>query len=165
MFKCCPPIREESNRDLLWEALLDGTIDIVVSDHSPSSPHLKHLDTGDFGTAWGGVSSLQLGLSVVWTEARRRGIPLERVVEWMSSGPAAIAGLRRKGAIEVGRDADLVVFAPEDAFTVEPRQLHHKHAITPYAGRTLAGVVRRTLLRGADVTDEPRGALLTRGDA
>ena len=165
MFKCCPPIREEANRELLWEALLDGTIDIVVSDHSPSSPHLKHLDTGDFGTAWGGVSSLHLGLSVVWTEARRRGIPLERVVEWMSSGPAAIAGLRRKGAIEVGRDADLVVFAPEDPFTVEPGRLHHKHAITPYAGSTLSGVVRRTLLRGADVTDEPRGALLTRGDA
>jgi allantoinase len=165
-FKCCPPIREADNRELLWQGLLDGTIDCVVSDHSPSTADLKSLDTGDFGTAWGGVASLQLGLSVVWTEARSRGIELARVVAWMSSRPAALVGLRNKGVIAVGHDADLVVFAPEDTFVVRPAELAHRNPVTPYAGATLAGVVRRTLLAGADIDDDvPAGRLIWRGDS
>ena len=164
VFKCCPPIREAGNRDLLWQGLLDGTIDCVVTDHSPSMPDLKNLDTGDFGTAWGGVASLQLGLSVVWTAARTRGVPLEQVVRWMSERPAALAGLRDKGTIAVGRAADLVVFAPDDAFVVRPEELEHRNAITAYADRTLSGVVRRTVLAGVDVDlDQPAGRLLWRG--
>ena len=147
--KCCPPIREASNRELLWQGLLDGTIDCIVSDHSPSTPELKLLDTGDFGQAWGGVSSLQLGLPLVWTEARRRGIGLERVVEWMAGRPADLVGLSGKGRVALGHDADMVVFAPDDAFVVDPARLHHKNPVTPYAGRSLSGVVRRTLLAGA----------------
>src|SRR5690606_30030762 len=132
-FKCCPPIREAGNRELLWQGLLDGTIDCVVSDHSPSTAELKNLDTGDFGTAWGGVASLQLGLSIMWTQARTRGIELAQVVEWMSSRSAALVGLRNKGAIAVGHDADLVVFAPDDAFVVRPEALAHRNPVTPYA--------------------------------
>ncbi|WP_265522234.1 allantoinase AllB [Oerskovia flava] len=163
-FKCCPPIREADNRELLWEGLLDGTIDAVVSDHSPSTADLKAFDTGDFGIAWGGVSSLQLGLSIVWTAARTRGVPLARVVEWMSARPAALAGLTRKGAIAVGHDADLVVFEPDAAFVVDPARLHHKNPITPYADRALAGVVMTTFLRGHEVDlTRPAGRLLTRG--
>jgi allantoinase len=161
-FKCCPPVREAANRDALWQGLADGVIDMVVSDHSPSPPELKHLDTGDFGTAWGGIASLQVGLPVVWTEARRRGHELADVVEWMAHAPAARVGLARKGRITAGADADLVVFAPDARYTVG--ELHHRHAITPYAGRELQGVVRQTWLRGAPVDGMPRGRLLRRGE-
>ncbi|MGW6196300.1 allantoinase AllB [Kribbella sp. NPDC055110] len=165
-YKCCPPIREASNRELLWEGLRDGTIDQVVSDHSPSTIDLKHLDTGDFGTAWGGIASLQLGLPAVWTEARRRGFALSDVVRWMAAAPAAQTGLTTKGGIEIGYDADFCVLAPDETFTVDARQLQHKNAITPYDGRTLTGVVRSTWLRGepVDITADPRGRLLTRGE-
>ncbi|KFF60413.1 allantoicase [Cryobacterium sp. MLB-32] len=165
-FKCCPPIREAANRELLWQALLDGTIDCIVSDHSPSTLDLKDLDGGDFGVAWGGVSSLQLGLSLIWTEAHRRGISLEQVVRWMSAAPAAMAGLTRKGVLGVGYHADLVIFAAEDTFVVDVSRLHHRNPITPYAGRSLSGVVRRTFLRGTEIDGrEPRGMLLRRDAA
>jgi len=163
-FKCCPPIRDEENRERLWAGLADGVLTAVVSDHSPSTTDLKRLDTGDFAEAWGGIASLQLGLAVVWTEARRRGVPLAEVVRWMSSGPAGLAGLTRKGAIAVGKDADLAVLAPDERFVVDPARLHHRNPTTPYAGRELTGVVRHTFLRGRPVTDVPAGTLLRRGD-
>ncbi len=164
-YKCCPPIREAANRDQLWDGLRDGLIDLVVSDHSPSTVDLKRLDTGDFGTAWGGIASLQLGLSAVWTEARRRGLTLTDVARWMCQAPAAQTGLEHKGSIEVGYDADLCVFAPDETFVVDVNTLQHKNAITPYDGRPLDGVVRSTWLRGepVDITTGPRGRLLTRG--
>jgi len=166
-FKCCPPVREASNREALWEGLLDGTIDFIVSDHSPSTLDLKDLENGDFGVAWGGISSLQLGLSLIWTEARRRGIGLERVVEWMATRPAQRVGLRSKGTLALGYDADLAVFAPDDAFVVDAGRLHHRNPITPYQGRALSGRVRRTYLRGepVDLEGTPRGRLLHRGEA
>jgi allantoinase len=163
-FKCCPPIREEANRDLLWQGLVDGVIDCVVTDHSPSTADLKHLDDGDFGAAWGGVASLQLGLAAVWTAAQQRGIALAQVVRWMSEHPAALVGLSTKGAIAVGMDADLAVLAPEQTFVVDPDRLEHRNPVTPYAGRTLTGVVRRTYLAGAEIDlERPRGRLLRRG--
>jgi len=165
-FKCCPPIREAGNRDALWEGLRSGLIDCVVSDHSPCTPELKRPDVGDFGAAWGGVASLQLGLPAVWTEARRRGFTLADVVTWMAQQPAELAGLRTKGRIAPGCDADLVVFAPDAQFVVEPSALHHRNPVTPYAGRTLDGVVRGAWLRGGRIDgDEPRGRLLMRGEA
>jgi allantoinase len=165
-FKCCPPVREASNRELLWQGLADGTIDCVVSDHSPSTRELKRLDIGDFGLAWGGISSLELGLPVVWTEARRRGFTLTDVVHWMAEGPARLVGLQRKGRIGLGHDADLCVFAPDETFVVDPERLHHKNPLTPYDGRPLRGVVRSTWLRGEELAgDRPRGHLLTRGGA
>ncbi|MFJ3880342.1 allantoinase AllB [Streptomyces sp. NPDC090077] len=163
-FKCCPPIREAANQDVLWDALADGTIDCIVSDHSPSTADLK---TGDFATAWGGISSLQLGLPAIWTEARKRGRTLEEVARWMSTAPAALAGLAQKGAIEAGRDADFAVLAPEETFTVDPAELHHRNQVTAYAGKTLHGVVKSTWLRGTQIADhgtptEPTGLLLER---
>ena len=166
-FKCCPPIRDAANRDRLWRALADGDVDAVVSDHSPCVPELKRLDTGDFGAAWGGISSLQLALPAVWTEARRRGHTLVDVVRWMAEGPADLVGLTRKGWIGVGADADLCAFAPDETFVVDPERLWHKNPVTPYAGRTLSGTVRRTWLRGTpvDLDGPPAGRLLTRGAA
>ncbi|TDD79078.1 allantoinase AllB [Actinomadura darangshiensis] len=157
-FKCCPPIRDEANRDRLWQGLASGVISCVVTDHSPCTPELKR---GDFATAWGGISSLQLGLPAVWTAARERGHDLPSVVRWMSEAPAALAAVPRKGGIVVGNDADLVAFAPDETFTVDPAALHHRHPVTPYAGRTLTGVVRTTWLRGTPTEDGPAGRLLT----
>jgi allantoinase len=164
-YKCCPPIREADNRELLWQGLADGTIDCVVSDHSPCTVDLKQLNTGDFGAAWGGIASIQLGLPVVWTEARRRGHTLTDLVRWMAGRTAVLAGLRNKGRIAVGSAADLCVFAPDETFVVDPGRLHHKNPVTPYADRRLIGIVRRTWLRGEqiDIDDEPRGRLLIRG--
>jgi len=165
-FKCCPPIRDEHNRELLWQGLLDGVIDIIVSDHSPSTRELKLGHGGDFGLAWGGISGLQLGLSAIWTEALRRGIPLERVLSWMSQAPADLVGLPAKGRIRVGADADLVAFAPDTSFTVDVEALFHRNRVSAYEGRQLTGVVRDTWLRGEVVdlgpTAVPRGVLLSR---
>ncbi|AUX45685.1 allantoinase [Sorangium cellulosum] len=167
-FKCAPPIRERENREALWAALTGGLIDLVVSDHSPCTPELKQLEAGDFDAAWGGISSLQLGLSIVWTDARRRGIPLERLPDWLCRGPARLAGLRRKGEIRRGFDADLVIWDPEASFRVEPPLIEHRHKVTPYAGEELHGVVEATYLRGEKVYErgsfpgEARGRWLKR---
>jgi allantoinase len=164
-FKCCPPIRDRANADLLWAALAEGLITCVVSDHSPCTPELKRQDTGDFAAAWGGIASVQLGLPVIWTAARERGHRLDDVVAWMAQRPADLVGLTGKGRLAVGADADLVAFEPEATFVVDPQRLHHRNPVTPYAGRELHGVVTRTWLRGTAVTgDEAGGRFLTRDD-
>jgi allantoinase len=169
-FKCCPPIRERENRERLWAALADGTIEMIVSDHSPCPPEMKRRDEGDFLQAWGGISSLQLRLPVVWTHARQRGHSVERLAEWLAGAPARLAGLGdSKGALRVGLDADLVVWKPEETFRVEPSRLLHRHKLTPYAGQTLSGLVEATFLRGVKiyergrVVEGRRGKLLLRG--
>jgi allantoinase len=166
-FKCCPPIREHDNRDRLWQGLAGGTIATIVSDHSPCTEDLKGLDAGDFGPAWGGIAGLQLGLPAIWTEARARGHSLADVVRWMAQGPADQVALADRGRIEVGATADLVVFAPDESFTVDVGALHHKNPVSAYAGRTLTGVVRQTWLHGipVDVDAAPRGRLLSRGQS
>ncbi len=162
-FKCAPPIRDAANRDALWQGLADGIIDGVVSDHSPCTPELKQLDTGDFGEAWGGIASLQLGLRSIWTEASERGFGLPELVRWMCERPAVLAGLGdRKGRLAPGFDADLVAWFPEDSFVVQPESLHHRHKVSPWIGRRLRGRVVGTWLRGHRIADEegPCGAPL-----
>ena len=159
-FKCAPPIRERQNRELLWKALRDGILELVASDHSPCSPALKHQELGDFQAAWGGISGLQLALSVVWTEARARGFNISDIVRWMCTAPAALAGISgRKGVLAPGADADIVLFNPEATSTVVPQQVLHRHKVTPYAGLTLHGVVDSTYVRGHRVWH--RGELIT----
>jgi allantoinase len=164
-FKCCPPIRDAINREALWRGLEAGVIDCVVTDHSPCPPAMKV--SGDFGEAWGGIASLQLGLPAVWTVASKRGRSLDDIARWMSAAPAALAGLPAKGAIEPGRDADLVAFDPDETFIVDGSALRHRHPVTPYNGQKLTGSVRRVWLRGKEVNteEEPTGRLLTRGAA
>jgi len=148
-FKCAPPIREEANREALWQGLLDGTIDQVVSDHSPCTPALKGLAKGDFDQAWGGIAGLQFSLPVTWTEMRKRGIALSRLTGWMAEAPARLAGLSgRKGKIAAGWDADLVAFEPDKAFRVTADDVRHRHSLTPYLDRELYGSVERTWVRG-----------------
>jgi allantoinase len=164
-FKCAPPIRESANRDLLWEGLRKGVLGMIVTDHSPSPPALK--TPGDFMRAWGGIASLELSLAAAWTGAAARGFNPSDMARWMSMGPAALAGLSdRKGAIAPGRDADLVVWDPDAEFVVDSCTLQQRHKQTPYAGRRLRGMVRKTFLRGALVWDgehvlsPPSGRLL-----
>jgi len=166
-FKCCPPIREAGNRELLWQGLADGVIDCIVTDHSPCTAELKRFDIGDFGVAWGGIASLQLSLCAVWSEARRRGHSLIDVVRWMAENPAKQVGLATKGQIALGYAADFAVFAPDEAFIVDATKLQHKNPVTAYNGRALAGVVRNTWLAGhrIDLKEAPRGRLISRGMA
>lgn len=159
-YKCCPPIRDAANRERLWHALLDGPLDAVVSDHSPATPDLKL--TGCFSSAWGGIASLQLGLSLMWTEASRRGYGLAEIARWCAEAPARLAGVAGKGQIAPGFAADLVRFNTTDAFDVDPSMLAHRHPVSPYAGRTLLGKVHTTWLAGKPITDSRSGRLLNR---
>jgi allantoinase len=160
-YKCAPPIREHANRELLWRATEEGLLAAIVSDHSPCTPQLKLLESGDVEHAWGGIASLQFGFAAVWTEARRRGVALETIVRLMSEGPARLAGLSRKGRLAPGYDADLVVLAPDERFRVERSMILHRHPVTPYEGRELLGVVKGVYLRGEAVNGEARGTLVT----
>ncbi len=162
--KCCPPIRDAANRAALWAALAAGDLDFVVSDHSPCTADLKARGGGDFGMAWGGIASVELGLPVVWTAARARSHSPADVVRWMATAPADRVGLSHKGRIVAGADADLVRFAPEEEFVVDVAKLHHRNPISAYAGRRLTGVVRETWLRGRPLGDAPAGKLLKRGE-
>lgn len=167
-FKCAPPIRPKGNADELWKAFRDGILDLVATDHSPSPPELKCLDTGRFDEAWGGIASLQLLLPVLWTAARARGHNLRDLTQWVSQAPAELGRIAdRKGSLRAGRDADLVVWNPDAEFVVDAEQLEHRHKLTPYDGRRLQGVVEQTYLRGELVYDggefaEPSGNVVLR---
>ncbi len=149
LFKCAPPIRNSSNNDQLWSALQEGLIDFVATDHSPAPPALKQLESGDLTKAWGGISSLQLALPVLWTAANKRKIPVTAMAHWLCEAPARLPGLaQHKGKIAKGYDADLVVWDPQASFQVTAAGLYHKHKITPYLHETLYGVVQQTYLGG-----------------
>lgn len=168
-FKCCPPIRERENCEQLWQALNNGVIDMIVSDHSPCPPDMKRREEGDFLQAWGGISSLQLRLPVVWSEARRRGHSISDLAKWLCRAPANLVGLgRQKGAIAAGHDADFVIWDPDEEFSVTADMIRHRHKLTPYNGERLRGVVQTTFLRGEKIYDHgdfiggPKGRLLLR---
>lgn len=165
-FKCCPPVRSRENREKLWDAIADGTIEMVVSDHSPCTPALKLLESGDLMNAWGGISALQFGLPVMWTNLRTRGFNVTDLSRLMSAATAKLAGLEgQKGKLAAGFDADIVIWDPETEFIVRPELIFHRHKVTPYEGRKLFGKVMATYVRGVRVYDgeefvESRGQLL-----
>jgi allantoinase len=152
LFKCAPPIRNRENREQLWQALRDGTIDLVATDHSPCPPEMKRLADGNFRAAWGGITSLSIALPLMYTEASQRGFSLNDIACWMSESPAKLAGCHtRKGRLAPGYDADFVVFDPEGEFVVSEDRLHYRHTVSPYLGEKLRGVVKATYLRGSKV--------------
>jgi allantoinase len=168
--KCAPPIRGRENREALWQALREGTIDLIATDHSPCPPNLKQLESGDFRSAWGGIASVSLALAIIWTEAHRRGFSLTDIARWLGHQPAKLAGLdSRKGQLAAGHDADFTIFDPNTEWTVTPADLHYRHAVSPYLGERLRGKVVSTYLRGEAVFDrgnfsdsDPRGREYTR---
>jgi len=150
--KCAPPIRRRENCERLWQALREGVIDLVATDHSPCPPDMKRLDEGSFKTAWGGISSLSVALSVMWTEGRARGFDLTDIARWMAEEPARLAGCgKQKGRIAAGCDADFAIFNPDGEFTVTEDRLYYRHPLSPYLGERLRGVVKATYLRGKAV--------------
>ena len=163
-FKCAPPIREKANNERLWQALKDGIIDFVATDHSPAPPAMKELASGDFIKAWGGISSIQFALPVLWTAAKKHGCSLNDVAKWLCEKPALLPGLQKlKGKIQKGYDADLVVWDPEQHFTVTENMIHHKHKITPYLNEELFGVVEQTYLKGKIAFDKGSFTSLNNG--
>jgi allantoinase len=148
-FKCAPPIRGAENRERLWSALKNGTIDLVATDHSPCPPEMKRFAEGNFRTAWGGIPGLSVALPVMCTEAHARGFSLADIARWMAEAPAKLVGCElQKGKIAPGCDADLVVFDEVSEFQVTPERLHHRHAFSPYLGEKLKGEVKATYVRG-----------------
>jgi allantoinase len=153
-FKCAPPIRSAANCDALWRGLRTGVIDMVVTDHSPCPPEMKKMDEGLFDTAWGGIASLSVALPVMWTDCVKREFSLVDLCKWMSAAPAALAGLSgRVGALDVGCDANFVVFDDRGGLAVKPEELYYRHKISPYMGERLRGAVKATYLRGERVFD------------
>jgi len=148
-YKCAPPIRSLQNQQQLWQGLQDGVLQMVVSDHSPCTPQLKRQETGDFLGAWGGIASLQLGLSLLWTQCQNRGFDVAQMLQWNATAPANLIGLQHKKAkLAIGFDADIVLWDDKAQFVVDAQKLHHKHKITPYAGQMLRGVVENTFIGG-----------------
>jgi allantoinase len=155
LLKCAPPIRGKKNQEVLWHGLRDGAIDMIVTDHSPCPPEMKREDTGRFDQAWGGIASLSLALSVIHTDCSRRGLLLDQIARWMSSAPADLAGIsHRAGTLEPGREANFIIFDTEAEVAVTADKLHYRHAVSPYLGETLRGVVKQTFLRGKSIYRE-----------
>jgi allantoinase len=155
LFKCAPPVRSRENCERLWQALREGTLDLVATDHSPCPPAMKRLAEGDFRSAWGGIASISLALPVMYTEATHRGFGLGDVARWMAEAPAKLAGCHmHKGRIAAGYDADFVVFDAENEFIASEDRLHYRHPVSPYLGEKLRGVVQATYLRGKPVFTE-----------
>lgn len=162
-FKCAPPIREKENRDKLWDALKNGVIDFVATDHSPATPQLKELESGDFMKAWGGIASLQFALPILWTEAMQRACTLNDVTKWLSENPAKFTSLNKKGKIAKGYDADIIILDEKKSFTVSENIIQHKHKITPYLNEKLFGVIEQTYLAGEKVFDAGKFLHLNKG--
>ena len=163
-FKCAPPIRSKENNGFLWDSLKEGVIDFVATDHSPSLPIMKNMEQGDFLTAWGGISSLQFALPVLWTAAKKHGCTIKDIAKWLCENPAKLIGKESsKGKIAIGYDADLVVWNEEQLFTVTENRIHHRHKLTPYLNEQLLGVVKMTYVGGTKVYDEEKFANVTAG--
>jgi len=163
-YKCAPPVREKENNRRLWQALKDGIIDFVATDHSPAPPELKNLDSGELLSAWGGISSIQFALPVLWTAAKAHQCDLNDLAKWLCSNPSKLPGLdKSKGSIHSGHDADLVVWDPEADFVVTNEMIHHRHKITPYLNERLSGLVKQTWLRGEKVYEDGKFLHLNKG--
>lgn len=149
VYKCAPPIREKANNDKLWQGIKNGIIDFVITDHSPATPEIKELETGNYKKAWGGIAGLQFSLPAVWKKGETQGLSIVDVSNIMSKNVAKFLKLDKiKGKIAQGYDADLVVWNPEKDFVSTNDEIHHKHKISPYVGYKLKGEVLKTYVNG-----------------
>ena len=163
-YKCAPPIREKENNEQLWNALLDGTIDFIATDHSPALPELKEIESGNFKKAWGGIAGLQFSLPAIWTKAKEKNISVNQIAKWLCENPAKFIGLENtKGKIQKGFDADLIIWNPEKKFIIEEKTIQHRHKITPYLNRELFGVVEQTYVGGVKVFNQGKFLHLNEG--
>jgi allantoinase len=163
VFKCAPPIREKTNNELLWQALKEGVIDFVATDHSPAPPEMKEIASGDFEKAWGGIASLQFALPVLWTAAKKHGCSISDLAAWLTMNPSLLPQLQTRGKIQKGCRADLVAWDPDATFTVSEDMIRHKHKLTPYLNEKLSGVVHYTWLNGKQVFDSGKFLHLNKG--
>lgn len=164
-YKCAPPIRQKENNDALWNALLDGAIDFIATDHSPAPPTMKEIESGNFKKAWGGIAGLQFSLPVVWSKMQKRNISISHLAKWFCEEPAKLCGLENsKGKIKKGYDADVIVWNPEEEFTVKEEMIQHRHKITPYLGKKLKGVVEKVFLKSEMIFDNKTFVDLNRGE-
>jgi allantoinase len=162
-FKCAPPIRSKANNDLLWQALEEGIIDFVATDHSPAPSQMRQTETGDFMNAWGGIASIQFSLSILWTAGQSHGITIDTLAKWLCEAPAMLPGFTHKGTLRPGCDADIVAWDPGASFIVSDDIIHHRHSLTPYLGRQLKGKVQRTWLAGQLVYEDGNFLDLNKG--
>ena len=164
LFKCAPPIRERANNQKLWGALKNGIIDFVVTDHSPATPELKKIESGDLKEAWGGIASIQFSLPIVWTKAKEQGFAVSEIAQLMSTAVAKFIGQNKKGALKIGYDADIVVWSPDEQFIVKKENILYRHKISPYVGEKLYGVVKQTYVGGKKVYENGNFLSLPQGN-
>ncbi len=163
-FKCAPPIRSSQTREALWRGLIDGTIDMIASDHSPAPPAVKQLESGDFTNAWGGIGGLQFGPSATWTQMSQRGLGLPHLAHWWSTAPAKLIGMSAlRGSLLVGKQADFVVFDPDATMTITEADIEHRHKVSPYVGEILRGKALTTVVGGQVVYDDENGCSQPKG--
>lgn len=151
LYKCAPPIREKENNDLLKDALVNGVLDFITTDHSPAPPAIKELESGNLQKAWGGIAGLQFLLPAAWT-AMKGKITLEKFIPLLTSHPAEFLNIEnKKGTIAVGYAADLVLWNPDQKFEVKASDILHRYDCTPYKGKHLFGAVTETIVNGNTV--------------
>ena len=163
-YKCAPPIRERENNDRLWAALKEGIIDFVATDHSPATPGLKEMESGNFMKAWGGIASLQFSLPALWTAAKKRNCSPIDMANWLCANPAKLAGLEKsKGRMAAGFDADIIIWDDSKELTISETMIHHRHKITPYLQKKLSGFTEQTYLGGLEVYKNGKFSALNQG--
>ena len=150
IYKCAPPIREKANNELLKQALQSGVLNFISTDHSPASPSIKEIETGNLKKAWGGIAGLQFLLPASWT-ALKEIMPLEKFIPLLTSKPAEFIKANNKGEIKIGKDADFIIWNPEEKRVVVKEDILFKHKISPYIGEELFGTVKRTIINGETV--------------
>lgn len=151
LYKCAPPIRERENNELLKEALVDGTLDFITTDHSPAPPAIKELESGNLKKAWGGIAGLQFLLPASWT-AMKETISIEKFIPLLTEHPAKFLQVdKKKGELALGYDADLVIWNPDEKFEIKPGDILHRYNCSPYNGQQLTGTVQQTIVNGITV--------------
>lgn len=164
--KCTPPIRPASNRKALWEKVLSGSVDLIASDYAACPADFKTRGENDIWQAWAGINGIQVMLPAVWTSGAPRGLKPELMAQLLATNPARIFGFYpQKGTIQIGSDADIILFDPNKNWVLSSDMLFSRYKISPYIGRHFNGSIVSTILRGQIIYEngqvfEQRGRML-----